>query len=543
MPTITLNKTVFERLVGKKLPLDQLKDRISMLGTDLEKIEGNEIQVEIFPNRPDMLSEQGFARAFSSFIGIKTGLRKYSTKSSGKKVIIEPSVKGIRPFTACAIVKGLQLDEEKIREIIQIQEKLHITYGRNRKKAAIGVYPMEKITFPVRYKASKPENISFQPLGSTKAMSALQILAQHKAGQEFGHLLENLERFPYFIDANDEILSMPPIINSHRTGRVTKKTNDLFIECSGFDFKTLSICLNIIVTALADMGGSILTVDLQYEKKRTTPDLEPKKMKLNLPYINNRLGLDLSHSEASKLLGRMGFGMEKNTVLIPSYRADILHQVDFVEDIAIAYGYENFTEEIPNVATIGQENQVEKFQRKLQEICIGFGLLEVKNYHLLMESDLNQKMNLNNKLIPLKNAVGDHNHLRNSLLPSLIKTLSENQHHEYPQNIFEIGRTFNISKSTETGVKESQLLSIALCNEKADFTQVRQLLDALLSSLDVKGSVKESTHASFIPGRMGTIMVNGKSVGIIGEIHPQVLTAWNLLMPVVVFELNIEKIM
>ena len=134
MPTITLNKTVFEKLVGKKLPLEQLKDRISMLGTDLEKIEGDEIHVEIFPNRPDMLSEAGFARAFSSFIGVKKGLRKYSIKKSNYLVIIDSSVEGIRPYTACAVVKSIQFDAEKIRQIIQIQEKLHVTYGRNRSR-------------------------------------------------------------------------------------------------------------------------------------------------------------------------------------------------------------------------------------------------------------------------------------------------------------------------------------------------------------------------------------------------------------------------
>ena len=89
MPTVTLNKSVFERLVGKKLPLEVLKDRISYLGTDLERIEGNEIHVEVFPNRPDMLSVQGFSRVFSSFIGAKTGLRQYKVEPSKEKVIIE----------------------------------------------------------------------------------------------------------------------------------------------------------------------------------------------------------------------------------------------------------------------------------------------------------------------------------------------------------------------------------------------------------------------------------------------------------------------
>ena len=239
MPSITLTKTVFEQLVGKQLPLEELKDRISMLGTDLEDIKDNEIHVEVFPNRPDMLSEQGFARAFSSFLGVKTGLRKYAIKESNQKVIIDPSVKGIRPYTACAIVKGLQFDEETLKQIIQIQEKLHVTYGRKRKKAAIGIYPMEKITFPITYKADLPQKIKFKPLEASKEMTAPEILEHHKAGKEYAHLLQGLPKYPFFIDAKGEILSMPPVINSDKTGRVTDETKDVFVECSGFDFKIL----------------------------------------------------------------------------------------------------------------------------------------------------------------------------------------------------------------------------------------------------------------------------------------------------------------
>ena len=174
MPTITLNKKAFEQLVGKELPLEQLKDRISMLGTDLEKIENNEIQVEIFPNRPDMLSEAGFARAFSSFIGVKTGLRTYDVKSSSQKVIVDSSVT-MRPYTACAIVKGLQFTDEMIKEIMQAQEKLATTHGRNRKKSAYGIYPINTITFPIKYVAKDTKDILFQPLGFSKKISANEV--------------------------------------------------------------------------------------------------------------------------------------------------------------------------------------------------------------------------------------------------------------------------------------------------------------------------------------------------------------------------------
>ncbi|HLD40422.1 MAG TPA: phenylalanine--tRNA ligase subunit beta [Candidatus Nanoarchaeia archaeon] len=539
MPSITLNKKVFEQLVGKELPLEELKDRISMLGTDLEDIKDNEIYVEVFPNRPDMLSEPGFARAFSSFINVKTGLRKYVIKESNNKVIVDASVKGIRPYTACAIVKGLHFDEERLQQIIQIQEKLHVTYGRNRKKCAIGIYPMEKITFPITYKAETPAKIKFKPLEAHREMTAAEILEEHKAGKEYAHLLQGLAKYPIFIDAKGEILSMPPVINSDKTGRVTEDTKDVFIECSGFDFDVLSTCLNMIVTALADVGGEIYSIRLEYpDGIKTTPQLTPTKMKLDLLYVNKRLGLSLSEKDAGKLLEKMGYGFEQGQVLVPAYRADILHQVDFVEDIAIAYGYENFQEEIPNVATIGEEDAFEKFAKKVRELLVGMQLLEVKNFHLTTKEDLSTKMNLTIEPIPLKNAIGDHNHLRNAIMPSLMKTLAENQHHEYPQNIFEIGRIF-VPWDTETGVLEPEHLNVMLCHDKTDFTEIRQVLEALIHALGLECAVKESDHPPFIPGRSGDITIHGKKMGVIGELHPQVIANWQLTMPIVCFELNL----
>ena len=257
MPTITLNRKVFDVLVGKKLPLEKLKDRISMLGTDLEEVNDKEIIVEVFPNRPDMLSVQGFARAFSSFIGAKTGLRHYKVEPSKEKMIVEKSVAEVRPYTACAIVKNLHFDDEKIREVIDIQEKLHITYGRNRKKVAIGIYPFEKIKTPIKFIAQDPEDIVFQPLEFNKKMNALEILEKHPAGRAYGRLLHGKKKFPVFRDADNEVLSVPPIINSHNTGKINEKTKDIFIECSGFDFNFLQKCLNIIVTALDEMGGKV----------------------------------------------------------------------------------------------------------------------------------------------------------------------------------------------------------------------------------------------------------------------------------------------
>lgn len=544
MPTITLNREVIEKLSGKKLPLEKLKERISMMGTALEKLEGNEITVEIFPNRPDLLSEPGFARAFASFIGSKTGLTEYTAEKSGEKVIIDKSVKGIRPYTACAIARGLKLDDEKIREIIQIQEKLHVTYCRNRKKAAIGIYPYEKIKPPIRFTAKKPKEIVFQPLESPGEMDAVQILSRHPAGREYAHLLEGLDRFPVFIDSNSNILSMPPIINSHQTGKITTQTKDVFIECSGFDFNVLKKCLNMIVAALADMGGKIFSMELDYpEGKFTTPDLKPEQMKVDPEYVSKRIGVELKEAEIKKLLGMMGYGYEKGKALVPAYRADVMHPVDLVEDICIAYGYENLAPEIPKVATIAEENKFSKFTEKIANMLTGLKLAEVKTYHLTAKEQQTKMMGSAAEVIELANAATkEYNVLRAWMIPCVMEVLKNNRHNEYPQNIFDIGIIFRKDPKTDTGVGEATRLAVALCNDSADYTSIRQVLDYIMRMLAVAYEVEDAEHDSFITGRAGRVIVKGKKVAYIGEISPQVISNWDLQMPVAALELNLTDL-
>ena len=544
MPTVKLNKKVFEELVGKKLPLDKLKDRISMLGTDLESIEGNEIDVEVFPNRPDMLSEQGFARAFASFIGEKTGLRKYDVRPSGAKVIIEKSVEGVRPYTACAIVKGLNFTGEKIKSIIQIQEKLHVTFGRNRKKAAIGVYPLEHIKTPITFFAEDPKKVRFQPLEYPKEITALQVLSQHPTGREYGHLLEGMKKISFFRDATGSILSMPPIINSNTTGKISESTNDVFVECSGFDMNTLEKCLNMIVTALADMGGKIYSMDLEYpDKKITTPNLEPEEMELDIDYINKRLGLNLNEKEIKTYLERMGYGFNKGKVLIPAYRSDVLHQIDLAEDVAIAYGYENFEHEIPQLSTIGKESEFAVFRNKICDILAGLGLIEVNTYHITSKEKQTSMMNLDISLVELENALNiEYSAMRAWIIPSIMEVLRSNKHNEYPQNIFNIGIVFGKDKSQETNIAENTRLAVALCGENPDFTKIKQVFDYLMKQIDCSYESAETEHPSFIPGRVARIAANGKNVAYIGEISPAVLENFDIQMPVAAFELNLTEL-
>lgn len=538
MAVITLNRKEFEK--NFKLTPEVL-EKSRLMGAPIEDYGENEdIQIEITPNRPDLLSLQGFMRAFKAFLGKEQGLKTYKLLPPEKdfKVTIDKSVEKVRPFTACAIVKGLKLDDSKIKEIMDLQEKLHATLGRNRKKVAIGVYPLEKISLPIRYEARSPDKIKFIPLESEKEMTGSQILREHPKGRDFAHLLDNQSVYPVFVDAKGKILSMPPIINSHETGKVSEETKDVFIECSGSDFDTLKKALNIVVTVLADIGGKIYRMNLEYGKKNEmTPSLDPEKMKISIENVNSILGFDLKEKDLEKLLPKMGYDIKGNTVMIPAWRTDIIHEVDIIEDVAIAYGYENITPEIPEVSTIGEQNIESKVKSKISEILSGLGLLEISSYHLIKEDEA-KKSKLSEK-IEVEDSKTEYKILRPNLMIPSLRIISENKDSEYPQKMFEMGTVFNLGK-TDTGIKEDKHLMISCI--PSNFTELKQILDYLMRMLNLEYSIKDSSHPNMIDGRTGDIIVNNKSLGFIGEVHPEILDNWNIKQPVAILEINLEEI-
>ncbi|KKK40189.1 hypothetical protein LCGC14_3145150, partial [marine sediment metagenome] len=274
------------------------------------------------------------------------------------------------PYAFSCIVKGLKFNDKKIKEIIDLQEKLGTTLLRKRKKGGLGIYPLEKINFPVKFKGLNPKEIKFRPLESSSEMTGNQILSKHPTGREYSHIMKGWNKFPVFVDDKGIIMSMPPIINSRDVGKIDSTTRDIFVECTGPNKNTLKDALNIVVSSLSEIGGKIYSIECiqQNGKKEVFPDFTPEKMKISLDNVNKLLGLSLKEPDVKKFLERMGYGYSKGVVSIPAYRTDVLHEVDLIEDIAIAYGYENFVPEIPEISTIGQENPRETIKRKIWEI-------------------------------------------------------------------------------------------------------------------------------------------------------------------------------
>ncbi len=261
MPTVEFDYREVNSLLGNRFKLEDLKEKIPMLGVDLESIDEDKITMEVFPNRPDLLSVEGFVRALDGFLGIEKGLREYKAAPSGVTLYIENSVEDVRPYICGAVIRNLSLDEDSLISLMNLQEKLHVTHGRHRKKVAIGVHDMKNIEEPYTYKAVKPDSISFVPLDMSEEYTLREILVEHPKGRDYAFVLDGLIKYPIIVDRKNQVLSFPPIINGELT-RLSESTKDLFVEVTGLDELAVNQAVNIIVTSIADRGGKIQTIKL-----------------------------------------------------------------------------------------------------------------------------------------------------------------------------------------------------------------------------------------------------------------------------------------
>jgi phenylalanyl-tRNA synthetase beta chain len=266
-----------------------------------------------------------------------------------------------------------------------------------------------------------------------------------------------------------------------------------------------------------------------------------EKRKISVENANKLLGVEIKEKEIKNLIEKMGHGYEKNskTVEIPAWRTDILHEVDLIEDLAIAYGYENFVPEIPEISTIGDEDSREKIKRKISEILAGLGMLEVSNYHLTNKNDQFGKMGLQEDGIEIEKSKTDYTILRKDLIHYLLKNLSKNTHSEYPQKIFETGKVFDSGGDSDLSEKEKLAVAIS----PGDFTEVKQTIVYLSKMSRTKIEISETDEFPdyFIEGRVAEIKMKDKRIGFIGEVHPRILRNWKIKMPVALFEIELDE--
>ena len=551
MPVITLSKDRFSAFIGRSITVEEMAKWLPWAGLDIEDVGPDYIKVEFNPNRIDFSSTAGVARAFSGLREWETGLPKYEVVKGKVVLNVDSSVSEVRPYVLAAIIRNIRLGDDSVRELMEMQEDLHWGVGRDRRKISIGVHNMDVVKPPFSYITSDPNAVRFVPLDKVEEMSLQEILEQHEKGMAYSHLVDWASKYPLIIDSQKRVLSFPPIINGELT-KVDSQTQNLFIEITGTDYNAIARSLNVLVTALSDMGGTIESVRVNYpDRTVVSPDLTPQRIRLRIDYANELLGLKLSESKVIQSLRKSRLDAKKTSkgvleVSIPAYRIDIMHEIDLVEEVAIGYGYFRLKPTRPATITTGKQHSASEKANRVRQIMIGLGFIEAMNFILTNEVAHYEKMRqkVGGRTVKLANPVSTENSIaRVELLPSLMKNLADNKHQSYPQRLFEVSDVIRISGKTETR-SERRLHVAGVCSHPiANFTEIKSIVEALLADLNVRRwVVKAARNPSFLEGRVAAIHVKGRKVGVLGEVHPEVITNFELENPIGAFEINLEEV-
>jgi phenylalanyl-tRNA synthetase beta chain len=504
-------------------------------------------------NRPDTWSTEGIARALRGYQGLEVGIKNYYARKTAVKISVDKQLADIRPFICCAVARNIKINDATIRGLVQLQEKLDKSYGRNRRRSSIGFYDFDLISGPLRYGVAGPDEVSFVPLEWDRPLSLREILEQHPKGIEYGHIVKQCAKMPILLDSEGKVLSFPPIINSNDLGRVTPETKNILVEITGTSEETVSNALTILTTCLADRGGEIYSAIVHYPygsgRTVTTPDFSTRLVKVPLEEVKNLIGLSLSRTEIVKLLRRARYDVKPASgtalnVRVPCYRLDILHPVDVIEDVAIAYGLNRIEPRWPSDLTIGGLSPMEEFSDTVRELMVGLGFQEVLTFMMTNPEKLSVRMYQKvGRPVEISNPkVTTMTCLRSWLLPSLMDFLSNNTHVEYPQRLFEVGDYVNWDPALPTRTRDVRELACVSAHSKANFTEMKSHLEPLMTNLGLDFTVRPIEHPSFLQGRVGSILIGEAEVGIIGEVHPQVIENCMLQNPVAAMELELDEL-
>ena len=558
MPTISFFQNDFEQLLGQSVRLDQLESWLPLVKGELKAFTQatGEIRLELQDsNRPDLWSVEGIARQIR--IALQGSPPAYpflhAKPRAKRRILVAKGLERVRPYVAACTATGYTVTEEGLVQLIQAQEKLADLYGHKRKTVSVGLYRLSRIHFPVTYGLVKPTEARFTPLGFSEKLTLQDILTVHPKGIEYGSILADQPRLPLLWDREGQILSFPPIINSQDIGQVHAGDSAVLVEVTGTDMRMVLLTLNVFATNLADRGATIDPIDVQYPydtdwgKSIKTPCDIGNVQKIPLKAIESALGLPIDTELVQQTLRAYGYEVKASrhtlAVRLPHYRSDLMHPVDVAEDVAISRGYDSFVPVMPAQFTVGALSSLEMMSDYVREHVIGQGFQEIFSNILLSHEELVERMRLpaEEQVVEVDNVMShSFSCLRSWIVPSLLRVETASPRAFYPHRLFEIGEVAIPDSSQELGSRTTTRLGIVIAHPHANFSEVHTCLDVLMFYLVKDYELEPLNHASFLDGRAGTILSHGQPVGLIGELHPEVLENWGISVPISVFELDVD---
>lgn len=575
MPTVGLERDELFKRLGRTYTQEEFEDLCFDFGVELDDVtseveerakQGQSTEgasdvvlyrIDIPANRYDLLCMEGFVQALRVFLNMDEP-PVYTTVSSGLTITVPAPVE-IRPFVVGAVLRDIAFDEISYKSFIDLQEKLHANICRGRTLVSIGTHDLDSIEPPFTYQARKPEEIRFVPLRDEKEFNGVELMEHLEtdlALRSYLPIIRSSPVYPVIYDNKEQVCSLPPIING-RLSKISTNTKNVFIEVTATDLTKAKITLNTMCAMFGQYTKNkfeIQTVDIVDHTGKvvmTSPDVSPVETKAKVEYINKMLGLSLSPKDIIPLLKKMLLPCSLSAdetelvVLAPITRSDVLHACDVAEDVGIAYGFNNLTKSLPDCATVGGWQPVNRLTELLRCELAGAGFCEVLTLtlcstaeafdHLRLKDDGKTAVSLSNpKTI-------EYQVVRTSLIPGLLKCLRENRGEPLPQKIFEIADVVHQDNESDVGATNTRELCVVYTGLTAGFEIVHGVLDHIVMLLAC-GSYKfePCDHPTYLPGRVANIVIDGKQRGRIGVLHPTVGANFELTLPATVLTLSVD---
>ena len=543
MPVIELNLNRIKKIISGNVTKKRIVDTLPFLGLDIESQDGDKIRIEYSPNRPDYSTDFGIALGLEGLLGIKKGIQKTNIKKQGKfEIKVDPSVSKIRPFVTGVIARNGTIDDETIKQLMNMQEDLHFGIGRKRKKSSIGLHDLDRISFPLNYTTSTRGH-SFVPLNSESKHTIDQILSETEVGKNYGWILGDSKNVPIIVDSEGTTISFPPIINASVTA-VTTKTKNVLVEVTSLDKDAAEDMLSVVVAILQMAGFEIIQLTIS-GGKNSTPRLNSRKIQYDTRLTEQILGLNISPSAMTSSLKKCRLdAIQKGTkiqCIIPRYRFDVFGPMDIVEEIALGYGIDNLTPKLSPSQKLGEKSLMTKKLEIVSKITVGFGFTEALNSSLTSKKILFDFLNRDSSqmISVIDSKSQEHTILRDTILPGLIENLSKNIHESYPQKLFEVGTVFSKAKP----IHEAINLAGVIAYKESNYSEMKSILQSILKTgfkIDSKTKTPKDNVTTFANGRHSDIFVGEKSVGTIGEINSDVLDNFKIRTSVVGFEIKLS---
>ena len=571
MPTISVEQSLLAQLMsdhGCSHDIDDVDHRLPLLGTDIDTCNEETLDIEIFPDRPDLLSGETLSVAMRAFLHNKATLERESLTDSGIHISVDSELKTIRPIILGAVVKGIQMKDDDemdsfIKNLMDHQEKLHFALGRGRRRASIGVHDLKSIKAPFKVRAV-PRTRSFIPLANQTEMDIESILTEHPKGIDYAHLLDGMSMVPIIEDASGSVLSFPPIINGAHT-TVHSGTRDLFIDVTGWDRRACESCLMLVALQAKQRGGEIQSVKLTDcdGNEEVLPNWTPVEHRIPERLVKTILGRELTDEEMKQAITRMGgefvgrdlarpeeiqegnsmqFAHDGENMLLfemPRWRFDILHPVDIVEDLAIGHGFEDLGEDVPRAPMNAIPREDEHLRRRIRTSMQGMGFMQIQSLTLSNEFDQFERMRWipTNEITQITNPITqEHTMMRQFLLPGLLKLLATNRHHDLPQSVYELGTVVRDHKNT-------QRLAFITAERSGGFAAIRGRIQAFLRDMgasEVEIEPLPDNEGPWLAGRAAKVLIKGEWVGCFGEIDPSIGQTFELLVPMNAAEFDVD---